>query len=70
MSQLRVEMLARFLLPDNAAAAEERKPEFLLRQSSINKMWFSEPEDNWAQSPSALLPTLMSLFPCKSIIKE
>lgn len=56
-------------MQDNAAA-EEQKAEFLLRHSSINKTWFPKPEDNWAQSPSALLPTLMFLFPCKSIIKE
>lgn len=69
-SQLKVEMLVRFFLQDDAAVAEEQKPEFLLRQSSINTTWFPKPEDNWVQSPSVLLPTLMSLFPCKSIIKE
>lgn len=57
-------------MQDNAAVAEEQKSEFLLRQNLINKTWFPKAEDNWAQSPSTLLLTLMSLFPCKSIIKE
>lgn len=70
MRQFRVEMLERFLSQGNAAVAEEWKSEFLLRQSLINIMWFPKPEGKRAKSPSMLLPALMFLLPCKSIIKE